>query len=162
MLKDSSFYNSYGKKILITGANSGIGLYSTINLLKTKNYLFIPIKSISRKEQFLSKLKQYFDKKYINKYIYLIDNSDFSNLENIIKIRDFILNKKILLDIIILKAGIQYTGSYYPKVSKQGVELTFAINHLAHFYLTNLLIPFIKNNNESRIIITSSGYFFRQ
>jgi len=51
---------------------------------------------------------------------------------------------------------LQYTGSFYPKVSKQGIELTFAINHLAHFYLVNLLKDFVRDKEESRIIITSS------
>ena len=50
----------------------------------------------------------------------------------------------------------QYTGSFYPKVSKQGIELTFAVNHLAHFYLVNVLKDFIRDKEESRIIITSS------
>ncbi|MDC3168021.1 light-dependent protochlorophyllide oxido-reductase, partial [Prochlorococcus sp. AH-716-D22] len=49
-----------------------------------------------------------------------------------------------------------YTGAFYPKVSKQGIELTFAVNHLAHFYLVNTLITLINNKKESRIIITSS------
>mgnify|MGYP001277979062 FL=1 len=64
--------------------------------------------------------------------------------------------KKIFLDVVILNAGLQYTGSFYPKVSKQGVELTFAVNHLAHFYLVNILLGLINNKKESRIIITSS------
>ena len=51
---------------------------------------------------------------------------------------------------------MQYTGSFYPKVSKQGVELTFAVNHLAHFYLVNILKDLIRDEEESKIIITSS------
>ncbi len=51
---------------------------------------------------------------------------------------------------------MQYTGSFYPKVSKQGIELTFAVNHLSHFYLVNLLKEFVRDKEESRIIITSS------
>ena len=50
---------------------------------------------------------------------------------------------------------MQYTGSFYPKVSKQGVELTFAVNHLAHFYLVNILKDLVRDKEESRIIITS-------
>jgi len=51
---------------------------------------------------------------------------------------------------------LQYTGSFYPKVSKQGLELTFAVNHLAHFYLVNILKVLVRDKEESRIIITSS------
>jgi len=144
------------KNILITGGNSGIGFFATINLLKSQNNLYIPIKSLSRKETFLLKLLKYFDKKYIEKYLNLIENVDLSNLENIQKVRVYLIKKNISLDVVILNAGLQYTGSFYPKVSKQGIELTFAVNHLAHFYLVNILIELIKNKKESRIIITSS------
>jgi len=148
MLKD--------KKILLTGGNSGIGFYATINLLKTKNNLFIPIRSGSRRDSFYAKLLKYFDRKYLEKYLNLIENIDLSNLENIQIVRDYLIKKNVYLDVVILNAGLQYTGSFYPKVSKQGIELTFAVNHLAHFYLVNTLIELIKDRDESRIIITSS------
>jgi len=144
------------KNILITGGNSGIGLFATINLLKTKNNLYIPIRSPTRKDKFFAKLLKYFDKKYLEKYLNIIENIDLSNLENIQIIGDYFIQKNISLDIVILNAGLQYTGSFYPKVSKQGIELTFAVNHLAHFYLVNTLIGLINNKSGSRIIITSS------
>ena len=144
------------KNILITGGNSGIGFFSVINLLKTKNNLYILIKSELRKNEFLKIIEKYFDKNYFSKYLNIIENCDISDLENIKKIKDYFINKKIFLDVIVLNAGLQYTGSFYPKVSKQGIELTFAVNHLAHFYLINLLKDIIKNKEESRIIITSS------
>ena len=144
------------KNILITGGNSGIGLFATINLLKTKNNIYILIRSSSRKDEFFLKLLKYFDKHYIEKYLNIIENIDLSNLENIQIVRDYLIKKNVFLDVVILNAGLQYTGSFYPKVSKQGVELTFAVNHLAHFYLINVLIELINNNKESRIIITSS------
>ena len=121
------------KKILITGGNSGIGFHATINLLKSNNNLYIPIRCELRKEQFLTKVQKYFDKNYFNKYINIIENIDLSDLENIKKVQEFFISKNIVLDVIILNAGLQYTGSYYPKVSKQGIELTFAVNHLSHF-----------------------------
>ena len=144
------------KNILVTGGNSGIGFFSTINLLKTQNYLYITIRSLSRKEEFLLKLIKYFDKEYLDKYLNIIDNIDLADLENIQKVRDYLIKKNVSLDVVILNAGLQYTGAFYPKVSKQGIELTFAVNHLAHFYLVNILTGLVNNNNESRIIITSS------
>ena len=128
------------KNILITGGNSGIGFFTTINLLKTQNNLYIPIRSLSRKEEFLLKLTKYFEKVYLEKYLNIIENIDLSDLKNIQIVRDFLIRKNVSLDVVILNAGLQYTGSFYPKVSKQGIELTFAVNHLAHFYLVNILI----------------------
>ena len=78
-------------------------------------------------------------------------------MENIQKVRDFLIRKNVSLDVVILKAGLQYTGAFYPKVSKQGVELTFAVNHLAHFYLVNILIELINNKNE----VLDIFYFFK-
>ncbi len=144
------------KNILITGGNSGIGLFAIINLLKTKNNLYVLIKSELRKNQFLKTIDKYFDKDYLSKYLNIIENCDLSNLENIKKVKDYFICKKIYLDIVVLNAGLQYTGSFYPKVSKQGIELTFAVNHLAHFYLVNIIKDLVRNKEESRIIITSS------
>jgi len=144
------------KNILITGGNSGIGFFAIINLLKTENILYVVIKNEFRKNEFLNKIEKYFDKNYLSKYLNIIENCDLSNLENIKKIRDYFISKKIFLDVVVLNAGLQYTGSFYPKVSKQGIELTFAVNHLAHFYLVNILKDFVRDKEESRIIITSS------
>ena len=103
------------KNILITGGNSGIGFFTTINLLKTQNNLYIPIRSLSRKVEFLLKLKKYFDKEYLEKYLNFIENIDLSNLENIPIVRDFLIRENVSLDVVILNAGLQYTGSFYPK-----------------------------------------------
>jgi len=144
------------KNILITGGNSGIGFFAIINLLKTKNILYVVIKNESRKNEFLRKIEKHFDKNYLSKFLIIIENCDLSDLENIKKIKDYFIIKKIFLDVLVLNAGLQYTGSFYPKVSKQGIELTFAVNHLAHFYLVNILKDLVRNKEESRIIITSS------
>ncbi|MBO8231691.1 light-dependent protochlorophyllide oxido-reductase [Prochlorococcus marinus str. MU1402] len=144
------------KNILITGGNSGIGFFAIINLLKTKNNLYVVIKNEFRKNEFLKKIEKYFDKNHLGKFLNIIENCDLSDLKNINKIKDFFISKKIFLDVVVLNAGLQYTGSFYPRVSKQGIELTFAVNHLAHFYLVNILKDFVRDKEESRIIITSS------
>jgi len=144
------------KNIFITGGNSGIGLYAIIHLLKKKNNLYLVIKNKFRKNEFLKIIEKYFDKNYLSRFLNIIENCDLSDLENINKIKDYFISKKIFLDVVILNAGLQYTGSFYPKVSKQGIELTFAVNHLAHFYLVNILRDFVRDKEESRIIITSS------
>ena len=144
------------KNIFITGGNSGIGFFAIVNLLKMKNSLYVVVKSELRKNEFLKKIEKFFNKNYLSKYLNIIENCDLADLENIKKIKDYFIMKNIFIDIVVLNAGLQYTGSFYPKVSKQGIELTFAVNHLAHFYLVNVLKDFIRDKEESRIIITSS------
>ena len=47
------------KSILITGGNSGIGFFAIINLLKTKNILYVVIKNEFRKNEFLRKIEKH-------------------------------------------------------------------------------------------------------
>jgi len=156
MTNNTSIYNQFGKTIFITGANSGIGFYSVIKFLETKNYLYVPVRSKIRKDLFINHLKNFYSESHLKKYLKIITNIDLANLENISNLKNFFVNKRIEFDILILNAGLQYTGALYPKVSKQGIELTFAVNHLAHFYIINILNSIIKDTSESRIIITSS------
>ena len=156
MTNNSSSYNQFGKNIFITGANSGIGFYSVIKFLETENYLYIPIRSEIRKDLFINNLRKFYSKSHLKKYLNIINDTDLANLENISNLEKFFKTKSIKFDIFILNAGLQYTGALYPKVSKQGIELTFAVNHLSHFYIINLLNAIIKDSSESRIVITSS------
>ena len=103
------------KNILITGGNSGIGFFAIINLLKTKNNLYVVIKNEFRKKEFLKKIEKYFDKNHLCKFLNIIENCDLSDLENIKKIKDYFISKKIFLDVLVLNAGLQYTLKYQNK-----------------------------------------------
>ena len=139
MINNSSIENQFGKTIFMTGANSGIGFYSVIKFLETKNYLYIPLRSKKRKDLFINNLKNFYSESHLKKYLKIINDVDLANLENVSNLKQFFENANIKFDIFILNAGLQYTGALYPKVSKQGIELTFAVNHLSHFYIINLL-----------------------
>ena len=123
------------KNILITGGNSGIGFFAIINLLKTKNILYVVIKNEFRKNEFLRKIEKHFDKNYLSKFLNIIENCDLSDLENIKKIEDYFISKKIFLDVLVLNAGLQYTGSYYPKVSKPRHRTNFCSKSSCTFLL---------------------------
>ena len=94
MIKKSLILNDKGKNILITGASSGIGFYALVDLLKKENYLFVPVRSFSRAQDLKFKLSNYFNDEYLNKFLNLIYDTDFSDLNNIYKIREFIIEKK--------------------------------------------------------------------
>ena len=134
MNNNSSIFNQFGKTIFITGANSGIGFYSVIKFLETKNYLYVPIRSKIRKDSFINELRNFYSESYLEKYLIIISDIDLGDLENISNLEKLLVSKSIKFDIFILNAGLQYTGALYPKVSKQGIELTFAVNHLCLLY----------------------------
>ena len=83
----------------------------------------------------------------------IVDLSDLNSIDNFTE--DY-LKKGCSVDSLVLNAGLQYTGSNYPKFSKQGIELTFAVNHLSHLYLTLLLLPLIDRGNNPTVVITAS------
>ncbi len=64
------------------------------------------------------------------------------------------------LDVLINNAGIM--GHPLATINKTNVEMHFAVNHLGHFYLTNLLVDKLNNaSSTARIIIITSGYYKR-
>ena len=76
MINNSSICNKFGKTIFITGANSGIGFYSVIKFLETKNYLYVPLRSKNRKESFINDLKNFYSESHLKKYLKIISYID--------------------------------------------------------------------------------------
>lgn len=65
---------------------------------------------------------------------------------------DLFLTEEKCLDILINNAGV-----FGPKrITEDNFDLTFCVNHLGHFLLTNLLLEILKKSSPSRIIIVSS------
>ena len=142
--------------IFITGASSGIGFQATLKLISFGHNVILPCKNILRANETLTNIFNQLPFNLSKKgYIYtpIMDLSDLNSIDSLcVDVR----KRRLNIDILILNAGLQYTGSKIPKRSAQGIELTFAVNHLSHFYLTQNLLPFISNNKYSKIIITSS------
>jgi NAD(P)-dependent dehydrogenase (short-subunit alcohol dehydrogenase family) len=63
--------------------------------------------------------------------------------------------RNVALRALVCNAGIQVTHG--PRHSPEGFELTFAVNHLGHFLLTNLLLAQLAANAPARIVIVASG-----
>ena len=59
------------------------------------------------------------------------------------------------LHALVCNAGTQLTSG--PRLSPDGYELTFAVNHLGHFLLANLLVRRLHANGPARIVVVASG-----
>jgi protochlorophyllide reductase len=79
---------------------------------------------------------------------------DLSDLKNVEKIAEFIKKKFNHLDVLINNAGIMAPPKTF---SKQGFEIQFAVNHLAHMFLTLKLLPMLEEKNNSRVVTVTSG-----
>ncbi|MCL4143347.1 UNVERIFIED_CONTAM: hypothetical protein GTU68_002535, partial [Idotea baltica] len=88
-----------------------------------------------------------------NQNIYLI-TGDLSSLMDVTKVAQTFLSFNKPLHILLNNAGIYNTSR---KLSKDGYEEMFAVNHLSHFLLTKLLLERIKSSGSSRIVNVASG-----
>ncbi len=133
------------KTVLITGSTDGIGKQTAVELSKLGAKVIIHGKSQEKIEKTVKELS-----KYGNVRAYRVD---FSSLKEIKEIAVKILENEEKLDVLINNAGIFSNQKIF---SEDGYELTFAVNHLAPFYLTLLLIPLLKKSAPSRIVNVSS------
>ena len=142
--------------IFITGGSSGIGFQAALRLISLGNNIILPCKNILRANEVLTNIFNQLPCDLLKRGDIYTPIMDLSDLNSIDSLCSEVKKRELNIDVLILNAGLQYTGSKTPRRSTQGFELTFAVNHLAHFYLTKNLIPLINRSNDSRIIITSS------
>ena len=136
-------FNINKKNILITGATSGIGKTSAIQLAKMNANIFFIARNQTKAEILCDEIKTISGK--IPKYFI----ADLSSLEQIRKAAEDFKLLDIPLHVLLNNAGLINNTR---KETIDGYEEIFAINHLAYFYLTNLLIKNLKSASSARIV----------
>ena len=81
------------------------------------------------------------------------ETADLSSLNDVRRMAERLNRKLSRLDVLVNNAGVI---SRTRKLSRDGYELTFAVNHLAHFLLTTLLLDILKRSAPSRVVTVSS------
>ncbi|MCF7833178.1 MAG: SDR family oxidoreductase [Candidatus Marinimicrobia bacterium] len=138
------------KKItLVTGATSGIGYATANGLLKAGHRVLL----LGRSEEHLIRAYRSLQNLHSGANIktVLCDLSSMTSIRNAAAILN---NDLEYLDVLINNAG---SFASKRRVTADGFEWQLGINHLGHFYLTNLLLPLLKNSGQGRIINMSSG-----
>ncbi len=137
------------KTILITGANSGIGK-ATATALANLGYRVI---FVARNLQKAEATKKEISNASGNTSVDFII-ADLMSLSQIRKCAETFNQKYNSLDVLINNAGVCLPER---RITEDGFEEMFQINHLSHFLLTNLLLDVLKKSDEPRIINVSSG-----
>lgn len=136
------------KNCLITGATSGIGKSAAKELAKLGFDLILT----GRSEEYGKEFSNSLTKKYkINAQFIKCDISSISDIRSFAEI---IKSKYERIDVLINNAGSRFSNY---NQSVDGIELTFATNHLGHFLLTYLLSDRLINSTDARIINVSSS-----
>jgi len=136
------------KTVLITGSTDGIGKQTALELANLGAQILVHGKDKNKEglvvDVIISKTK--------NKNIHLL-TSDFSSLNQVRKLAGEITSKFNRLEVLINNVGVFMKERI---LTEDNYETTFAVNHLAHFLLTYLLMDMIKQSSPSRIIVVTS------
>ena len=139
------------KTCLITGSNSGIGKATAIEMAQ-RGYNILMLCRDSEK----SRNAQAEIEKVSNEIMVDLVYVDFSSLKSIENAASEITQKYSSIDVLINNAGVVKRKL---TTSEDGLEMNLAVNFLAPFYLTNLLLPLLKQSDSARIInVTSELY----
>jgi NAD(P)-dependent dehydrogenase (short-subunit alcohol dehydrogenase family) len=147
-----------GKLVLVTGANTGIGLETVRRLVKEGARVIMACRSEEKAYEAMEAIKEYHFKRRL-----LIDDSqliflslDLADFDSVRKAAKTVLDMNLPLYCLINNAGIMMAEK---KLSKDGNELCMQANHLGHYLLTRLLLSNILETPGARILnVTSSTY----
>ena len=137
------------KIILITGASSGIGRQTAMELAKQGHQLIIHGQDPEKTKGVFEEIIKETGNKDIEMFA-----ADFSLMAEVKSFSEKIKEKYDHLDVLINNAGAQFGGTR--EETSEGHEKTIAINTLAPFLLTNLLMDLLKKSTSARIVTVSS------
>lgn len=138
-----------GKVILVTGGTDGIGKEAARQLAIMGATIVIVGRDRSKSENVVNEIALASGNERIS---YLL--ADLSAQSQVRQLAQDFQERFDRLDVLVNNAGSVFLRK---RLSVDGIEMTFALNHLAYFLLTNLLLDMLKASAPSRIVNTSSG-----
>jgi NAD(P)-dependent dehydrogenase (short-subunit alcohol dehydrogenase family) len=142
-----------GKLCMVTGATSGIGRETAKALARTGAAVVVVGRNREKSEGTVSRIRQETGNPAVE---YML--ADLSSQAEIRQLAESFKRHHDRLDVLVNNAGGFYL---FRKESVDGIEMFLALNHLAYFLLTNLLLDILKVSAPARIINVSSGSHLR-
>jgi NAD(P)-dependent dehydrogenase (short-subunit alcohol dehydrogenase family) len=136
-------------KILVTGATDGLGRRVAFELAATGATVLLHGRSRERLEATLGEIRRETGSEKLGSYL-----ADLSSLGEVRALAEQILTEQDRLDVLVNNAGV-IVGERTE--SEDGYELTFAVNYLAHFLLTHLLLPLLRDSAPARVVNVASA-----
>ena len=139
--------------ILITGSTDGLGKQTALALARQGATVLLHGRDQQRLETTLREIQEATGNTQVEIYL-----ADFSSLSEVRRMAKNLRAQHSRLDMLINNAGTGgKLGSTRPELSRDGYELLFAVNYLAPFLLTHLLLPYLRNSTPARIINVGSA-----
>ncbi len=141
-----------GKVCVITGTTSGVGYQAAIRLAKAGAKVVMIVRNKEKAEKLCAEIRSFSS----HEPDYFL--ADFSSLSEVRKAIEAILARYPHIDVLINNAGVHMTTR---QLTVDGYETAFAVNHLASFLITSLLLKRMVESAPSRVIqVNSEGHRF--
>src|SRR3989454_4906477 len=138
-----------GKIVLITGGTGGIGKATAIGLARLGARIGITGRDVARTGQVAADIRAASGNPAVDPFA-----ADMSSQAEVRRLAVAVLETYPRLDVLINNVG-GFWAHRHP--TADGLEHTFALNHLAPFLLTNLLLDRLKASEPARVVTVSSG-----
>ena len=138
-----------GKTVLITGATSGIGLEASAKLAGMGAELVLVGRDRARGEAAVAAVKRRSGSTAV-----ALMRCDFASLTQIRALAAEVVASRPKLHVLVNNAG---SVSARREVTEDGIERTFAVNHLGPFLLTNLLLDLLRRSAPARVVTVASA-----
>lgn len=140
------------KTILITGSTDGLGKEVAKRMAAQGHRVLLHGRDAEKGQGVLNELAGLSDNPDLQYF-----NADLSSLAEVNKLAEDILASENRLDVLVNNAGIGPRTANSPRsVSRDGIELFFAVNYLAGYLLAKKLLPLLKASAPARIINVAS------
>lgn len=137
-----------GKTAIVTGANGGIGLETTKGLAKQGFHVVMACRDTARGHRAQAEVRSKVPDARTE-----VAQLDLAHPGSIHAFLDTVRDRHAHIDVLVNNAGLWNLSR---RTSPEGVELTFAVNHLGTFRLTNALLPIIRRAPAPRIVTVAS------
>jgi len=140
--------------ILVTGATDGLGRAVATELAKRGATLLLHGRDETRLAGTVERIRAETQNEQLRTY-----RADFSSLDEVDGMAERIVRDEDRIDVLVNNAGIgtALPGEGERMESRDGHELRFAVNYLAHFLLTRRLVSLIVSSAPARIVNVSSA-----
>ena len=137
-----------GKTVLVTGATSGIGLEASVALARQGARVIMVGRNQAKTEAARADVASRSGSKEVS---YLL--ADFASQASVRALANAVRSQADRLDVLVNNAGGVNKAR---TVTADGIETTFAVNHLGYFLLTNLLLDLVVKSAPARVVTVAS------
>jgi NAD(P)-dependent dehydrogenase (short-subunit alcohol dehydrogenase family) len=138
-----------GRIALVTGANSGLGFHTTLELARKGARVLMACRNPSKAETALDRLLSDVPGAAVE-----LITMDLASLASVEQAAGVVTARVPHLDLLVNNAGIMAVPY---GLTADGFEMQFGTNHLGHFALTGRLVPLLLAADEPRVVTVSSG-----